>query len=132
MSIAHKLTLNQITLPAVDIERSKSFYRRMGFLQIVDSPHYARFEASGGDATFSLHLTEEPPVNGASVYFEVDDVSAVCRELAAEGFEFLHEPTEQRYLWTEARLADPSGNVIVIYNAGRNRKHPPWRREIRE
>ena len=32
-----------------------------------------------------------------------------------------------RWLWREARLVDPSGNVICLYHAGENRLNPPWR-----
>jgi catechol 2,3-dioxygenase-like lactoylglutathione lyase family enzyme len=49
------MNLNQVTLPATNVERSADFYRRMGFTQIVSAlPRYARFECRDG-ATFSLH-----------------------------------------------------------------------------
>lgn len=38
------MNLNQVTLPALDVQRSVDFYKRMGFTQIVESPHYARFK----------------------------------------------------------------------------------------
>ena len=38
---------------------STAFYRAMGFIQIVDTDHYARFECPEGDATFSLSLCEK-------------------------------------------------------------------------
>jgi hypothetical protein len=31
------------------------------------------------------------------------------------------------YLWREAFLRDPDGNVIVLFSAGENRLNPPWR-----
>ena len=31
------------------------------------------------------------------------------------------------WLWREARVADPAGNVVCLYRAGENRLHPPWR-----
>ena len=39
----------------------------------------------------------------------------------------LEAPVDQDWLWREARLADPSGNIICIYHAGENRRFPPWR-----
>ena len=49
------MNLNQVTLPATNVERSADFYRRLGFTQIVSAlPRYARFECQNG-ATFSLH-----------------------------------------------------------------------------
>lgn len=49
------MNLNQITLPALDVAASARFYRCLSCRQIVDTPHYARFEAPDGDATFSVH-----------------------------------------------------------------------------
>ena len=33
----------------------------------------------------------------------------------------------QPWLWREARLLDPSGNVVCLYRAGEARRYPPWR-----
>jgi catechol 2,3-dioxygenase-like lactoylglutathione lyase family enzyme len=127
------MNLNQVTLPAQDIAVSAAFYRRMGFTQIVDSPHYARFECPAGDATFSLHQGEiRADDSGVTVYFEEPQLDALVTRLLADGFGFVQLPTDQNYLWREARLRDPSGNLICLYWAGSNRKHPPWRVERRE
>ena len=50
------MNLNQVTLPVNNMEKSTEFYRTLGFTQIVDTPHYARFECPEGDSTFSLSL----------------------------------------------------------------------------
>jgi len=50
------MNLNQITLPVTDMDTATEFYRRLGIIQIVDTPHYPRFECPEGDATFSLSL----------------------------------------------------------------------------
>ena len=123
------MNLNQITLPVADFDRSVDFYRRMGFTQIVHSPpRYARFECPEGDATFSIHTIEHPVSTiGLVVYFECADLDARVARLAAAGFEFTKLPTDERWLWREARLIDPSGNVICLFRAGDNRKNPPWR-----
>ncbi len=122
------MNLNQVTLPAVDIERSVDFYRRMGFKQIVGSPHYARFECPSGDSTFSLHRVEEAlPASHVVVYFETPEVDAEVRRLQAAGFEFTQLPRDEPWLWREARLNDPSGNVLCLFWAGDIRKNPPWK-----
>ena len=123
------MNLNQVTLPAVDVERSALFYRGMGFHQIVDSsPRYARFECPEGDATFSLHAVDAAVADtGVVVYFECADLDERVSLLQAQGFEFTRPPTDERWLWREARLLDPAGNVICLFSAGANRKHPPWR-----
>ena len=121
------MDLNQITLPAVNLAASVEFYTRMGFTQIVDSPDYARFECPLGDATFSLHRSDLPAGAGVVVYFEHPDLDALCADLEQRGFDFDSAPRDERWLWREARLRDPSGNVLCLYRAGDNRKHPPWR-----
>ena len=122
------MNLNQVTLPAVDIDASVAFYRGMGFTLIVLSPHYARFECPEGDATFSVHLSDAPLAsNGVVVYFECSDLDTRVVELQKRGFVFSKLPTDERWLWREARLQDPSGNTLCLFWAGQNRKNPPWR-----
>lgn len=126
------MNLNQVTLPVSDMDKAAAFYRRMGFLQIVDSPHYARFECSGGEATFSLSLEKGAFHNGAVIYFEEENLDELVKRLLEKGFAFDQMPTDMRYLWREAVLHDPSGNKIKLYFAGENRVHPPWRIERQE
>lgn len=122
------MNLNQVTLPAHDVAASVAFYRGMGFVQIVDSMHYARFECPEGDATFSLHAVDSPPgQSGVVTYFESEKLDQQVDALEAAGYQFLTRPRNERWLWREARLIDPSGNVLCLYHAGANRRHPPWR-----
>ena len=121
--------LNQVTLPALDVDRSVAFYVQMGFTLIVHSPpRYARFECPEGDSTFSIHsVTDLAASTGVVVYFECADLDARVAHLLDAGIEFTQLPTSERWLWREARLPDPSGNVICLFWAGHNRKNPPWR-----
>ncbi len=122
------MNLNQVTLPALDIDRSVDFYKRMGFRQIVGSPHYARFECPAGGSTFSVHRVAETAVDShVVVYFETREVDAEVLRLQAAGIEFTQLPQDEPWLWREARLKDPSGNVLCLYWAGDMRKNPPWR-----
>ena len=50
------MNLNQVTLPVSDMAKATEFYLLLGFTQIVDAPHYARFECTEGSSTFSLSL----------------------------------------------------------------------------
>ena len=125
------MNLNQITLPAHDMEIATEFYRRMGFLQIVDTPHYARFECTEGNSTFSLSLTENGGENASVIYFEHENLDELVLMLKARGFEFEQEPTDMGHLWRESILYDPSRNKIKLYWAGENRVNPPWRVERR-
>ncbi|MCW2982078.1 MAG: bifunctional hydroxymethylpyrimidine kinase/phosphomethylpyrimidine kinase [Solirubrobacterales bacterium] len=70
------MRLNHVTLPAIDVEASAEFYRRLGLTQIVASyPKYARFVAEGG-VTLSLHLDEAAVPSGASVHFATRTATA--------------------------------------------------------
>lgn len=120
------MDLNQVTLPCRDYAASVAFYKQLGLTQIVDSPpRYARFETPGG-ATLSIHAGD-PGYSGTVIYFEVDDVDAKVAELRGEGIDIDTMPVDQDWLWREAYLSDPAGNRLCIYNAGENRRNPPWR-----
>lgn len=121
------MNLNQVTLPVQDMEESTGFYSKLGFKLIVDTPHYARFECPNGTSTFSLSLEVEDFKNGAVIYFENSALDEWVSKLKKKGLEFEQDPTDQRYLWREAILRDPSDNKIKLYWAGENRLNPPWR-----
>jgi catechol 2,3-dioxygenase-like lactoylglutathione lyase family enzyme len=122
------MNLNQVTLPALDVAVSVEFYCRMGFQQIVDAPHYARFRCPEGDASFSVHLVSPPlPPSAVVVYFETPRLDETVEALRQRGFTFSQEPRDEPWLWREARLLDPSGNVLCLYWAGASRLDPPWR-----
>ena len=123
------MRLNQVTVPSTDVARSVEFYRKLGLIQIVESlPKYSRFVCPDGDATFSIHQVDklgsgEKPV----VYFECDSLDEMVSKLAQGGVEFISLPVDQPWLWREAYLKDPDGNLICLYFAGENRLNPPWR-----
>lgn len=120
------MNLNQVTLPVTQMSDAVRFYQTLGFELIVDTPHYARFSCPEGDSTFSLSLKENA-VNGSTIYFEHAQLDNWVAELQEKGVIFSQLPTDQRYLWREAVLFDPSGNKIKLYWAGENRLNPPWR-----
>lgn len=123
------MDLNQVTLPTTDIRRAVVFYKRLGFTQIVDAPpHYARFECRPDGPSFSLDLVEVVAEdNQIVIYFECEDLDRQVAELRKAGIQFETEPTDRPWLWREARLRDPDGNRLCLYQAGRNRLYPPWR-----
>ena len=125
------MNLNQVTLPVKNMDEAASFYRKLGFTQIVDTPHYARFECPDGGTTFSLSLEEGAYCNGAVIYFEHEQLDEWVSRLKAAGIEFEQDLFDRPYLWREAVLRDPSGNRIKLYRAGENRLNPPWRVERR-
>ena len=121
--------LNQVTVTGTNYERSVDFYRRIGLVQIVDSPDtgYARFETAGG-VTFSVQIDpDEKIIATTAIYLECDDLDRRVEQLARSGIMFEHGPRNQPWMWREARLRDPDGNIIFFYKAGEARRFPPWR-----
>ncbi|HAF77229.1 MAG TPA: glyoxalase/bleomycin resistance/extradiol dioxygenase family protein [Maribacter sp.] len=123
------MNLNQVTVPSLNVENAIRFYEKLGLKLIVKSlPNYARFECPDGNATFSIHLTETlPQGDGVYVYFECEDLDAHVASLKENGIQFEKEPTDERWLWKEARLKDPDGNQLILFFGGENRLNPPWR-----
>ncbi len=97
-----------------------NFYLKLGFTQIVDTPHYTSFSFPDGNSTFSLPLESSEFENSSVIYFEHEKLDELCTELTKKGFQFEQQPIEQRYLWKEAILKDPPGNKIQLYWAGEN------------
>ncbi|GET40089.1 VOC family protein [Microseira wollei] len=123
------MRLNQVTVIVTDINRSVEFYRGLGLSQIVGADsRYARFLCPDGDATFSIE--KKPgviPQSTTIIYFECDNLDHTVSELKSKGYVFDQDPIDQSWLWREAYLRDPDGNIICLYYAGENRINPPWR-----
>lgn len=127
------LRFNQVTLGALDMAESVTFYKNLGLTLIVDSaPRYVRFEfpapPDGGEpATLSLHEVDDDwtaPPQWPLIYFEVDDIYAF---LSAAKISPLTAPELKSYAWEEADILDPSGNRIRLFKAGDARRFPDWR-----
>ena len=123
------MNLNQISIPSLDLTQSIPFYERLGLKLIVKSlPHYARFECPKGDSTFSIYQTKQlPQGDGICVYFECENLDEYVATLKNKGITFDEDPTDQAWLWREAHLKDVDGNQLILFYAGENRLHPPWR-----
>jgi hydroxymethylpyrimidine/phosphomethylpyrimidine kinase len=121
--------LNQVTVTGTNYQRSVDFYRNIGLKQIVGSPEngYARFETAGG-VTLSVQIDpDEKIIATTAIYLECDDLDERVEQLARSGISFEHGPRNQPWMWREARLRDPDGNIIFFYKAGESRRFPPWR-----
>ncbi len=120
--------LNQVTVTGKDYQKSVAFYRALGLKQIVaNPPDYARFETAGG-ATLSVQIDPEETVSATTaIYLECDDLDQRVERIARSGVPFEHGPRNQPWMWREARLRDPDGNIIFLYKAGEARRFPPWR-----
>lgn len=124
------IDLNQVTISSSDLDRAVRFYECLGLRLIVDSrPRYARMIFPDGNSTFSIHHMEK--INASNdapvLYFESDHLDELVRSLKLAGFTFDVDPVDQRWMWREAHLRDIDGNRLILYQAGENRKNPPWR-----
>lgn len=120
------MKLNQVTLPATDLAASIDFYRRLGFVLIVEDGPYARLENPLDLSTLSLEHRLDGG-DGAHVYFECDDLDSRVAALKEKGLVFDSGPEDRSWLWREVWLRDPAGNRLCLYFAGENRRFPPWR-----
>lgn len=121
------MNLNQVTVACTDVDRSVAFYRRLGLIPIVLAPHYARFVCPDGDSSFSIHVADAVVPGNAIVFFECEDIDERHAALVADGVAFDSPPTDEPWLWRQARLRDPDGNRLCLFRAGENRLNPPWR-----
>lgn len=132
-TIIAEMNLNQVTIYSEKTVETVEFFEKLGLTRIVDSlPRYARLECPDGEATLSVQKAETRPVQSVThqpivLYFECDDLDAEVARLKGLGLEFDEDPTDRPWLWRQAYLKDPNGNKICLFNAGENRKNPPWR-----
>ena len=123
------MNLNQVTISSTDLSISVPFYQSLGLKLIVHtSLDYARFVCPDGNATFSIQKVEQAKKNnGTKVYFECENLDELVQSLLDKGISFTKLPTDKSWLWREAKLNDPDGNVLILYYAGKNRLNPPWK-----
>ena len=122
------MNLNQITIFSTKSVETAEFFETLGLKRIVDSlPRYARLECPDGEATLSVNTIGGDSPNTTIIYFECEHLDDEVARLRSLGLEFEQEPTDTPWLWRQAYLRDPNGNKICLFNAGDNRKNPPWR-----
>lgn len=122
------MRLDQVTVGSVDLAVAEQFYTTFGLRLIVKDDHYLRFECPEGDSTFSVERVESVPRDEqVTVYFESDDLDSVCDRLVQAGIELDQTPADMPWLWREARLTDPDGHRLCLFDAGEHRRNPPWR-----
>lgn len=123
------MNLNQVTIYSEKPVETVEFYQKLGLRLIVDSlPRYARLECPDGESTLSVNIAENVAPNQSIVlYFECEDLDQTVVDLKIKGLEFDEDPTDRPWLWRQAYLKDPNSNKICLFNAGENRKNPPWR-----
>jgi lactoylglutathione lyase len=119
-------SVDVITLFTEDLERSTAFYRDVfGLVMVFADENSAVFRFENTtinllDARAARGLVEPAAVadaeGGSRLVFtiEVDDVDAVCAELAAAGVELLNGPMDRPWGVRTASFADPGGHIWEI------------------
>ena len=119
-------TVGAITMFIADPTRSKAFYERVfGVAAIYEDDVAVAFQFENMIVnllkTEAAHeLIEPAPVAGgeAGSRFQltigVDDVDAVCTELAAKGVQLLNGPINRAWGMRTACFADPDGHVWEV------------------
>jgi catechol 2,3-dioxygenase-like lactoylglutathione lyase family enzyme len=111
------------TIPVTDLARAKQFYgETLGLSLLWENPVSVRF---GCGSTSELSIFTRPPIptEHTLAHFQVDDIEAAVRELAAKGVEFI-DYTEGPLVTTDhiaqlgpargAWFHDPDGNTLGL------------------
>ena len=118
--------IDAITLFSEDLEQSKAFYGGvLGLPLIFEDPNSAVFQFDNTVINLlkipAAHELIEPgkvagPEAGARMQFTigVDDVDALCAELARRGVTLLNGPMNRPWGIRTASFTDPSGHIWEI------------------
>jgi predicted enzyme related to lactoylglutathione lyase len=104
-----------IEIPALDINRSVSFYREVFGWQIrTRSDGSIAFEDSVGEVSGTWVLGRKPMMEvGLLIYIMVDSVAAICEAVIASDGKVVQRIGADAPE-TTARFTDPAGNVIGL------------------
>ena len=123
----HDSRIGQIAVVCQDVARARAFYRDvLGLRHLFDAGPSLSFFACG-DVRLMLTTGENTDLRRMSsmVYYFVDDIDAVCRDLAAKGVAFPERPQmiakmSDHDLWLAA-FVDSEGNMVGIMEERRAR-----------
>jgi catechol 2,3-dioxygenase-like lactoylglutathione lyase family enzyme len=124
--------IDAITLFVEDLEAAGTFYREVFGLPVAfEDPNSMVFDF-GNTIVNLLRSTEAPeliapapvadPAAGARFQFTlgVDDVDAMCADLAARGVELLNGPIDRPWGIRTASFRDPGGHIWEIAHSNKN------------
>jgi catechol 2,3-dioxygenase-like lactoylglutathione lyase family enzyme len=115
-----------ITLFVDDIDEARRFYERVFEMPLVAEDEVSAAFDFGNMIVNLLQAEEAPPLiepaevgpagTGARMQFTitVDDVDAICSDLATRGVEFLNGPIDRPWGIRTAAFSDPAGHIWEI------------------
>jgi catechol 2,3-dioxygenase-like lactoylglutathione lyase family enzyme len=118
--------IGAITMFSEDLERSKSFYQDVFGLPVIFEDQNSAIFKLGGTVVNLLkipaarELIEPGTVAGRDagsrfqLTIDVDDVDAVCAELARRGVTLLNGPTDRVWGVRTASFTDPGGHIWEV------------------
>jgi len=118
--------IRAITLFVEDLEDAKQFYRKVFGLPVTFEDEASAVFKFGNTLVNLLRTTAAPeliaPATVASLEagsrfqftIEVDDVDAMCAELASRGVELLNGPMDRPWGLRTASFRDPGGHIWEI------------------
>jgi catechol 2,3-dioxygenase-like lactoylglutathione lyase family enzyme len=115
-----KFVQSTTNLEVKDIKASEAFYReKLGFrpgLFFGEPPTFCIMSRDGVSIFLDLARTPRAaPLNQYwALYFYVDDVDSLAREISARGVAFEREPEDQPYGCRDFDIRDPDGHMIGI------------------
>ena len=112
------IKLDHLTIFVSDVQRSCAWYmQHFGFTLEFEVPE-RKTVALQDDSDLTLFLEERPdppPAPSCILTFQVEDVEAKHRQLAAAGVPFVNAP--QKLFWGYgAELRDPDGYMINVWD----------------
>lgn len=110
--------ISQIAISVKNLETAKAFYGEvLGFPLLFEAPpQMAFFDCHG--IRLLIGEAKEVTLGGPILYFSVEDIEAIYKELAEKGAECVREPvlthkTESSELWL-AVFKDPDGHLLEL------------------
>lgn len=118
--------IGQIAVVCEDVARARDFYRdTLGLRHLFDAgPTLSFFDCGGLRLMLGTAEGVEGPRMSSMIYYFVDDIDAVCRDLSQRGVTFLEQPhviakMPDHDLWLAA-FRDSEGNMLGVMEERRD------------
>lgn len=101
-----------VCLRVSQVERSLSFYKKLGFQQVEGGEGWAI--VSNGEARLGLFTEQYMGNNLVSLNFRGGNIREICQSLADSALTFEAEPNYVGVTGGSAALRDPDGHLVFL------------------